>query len=213
MSDFITFIKCPYYTGSFVKLSVKDFFILFVVYFISVVPFGAIASIVSSLSGLTSKVQQLTMPREILYGVLLAPIIEELFFRLIYVFNQRNLVIILAASVLFEGYFIINDNLIKSIIFSAVIIFTIVLLLNFRRSRTTFYKHFGFFFYFIASLFAIIHIGNFIGLSLNNILIVLLMVIPQFIAGTILGYIRVRFGFIYAVFFHTLVNLTLLFRL
>lgn len=213
MNDFLKFVRCPYYTGSFIKLSARDFFILLVVYFISVVPFSAIAGIVSSLLGLTSKVQQLTMPREIFYGVLLAPIIEELFFRLIYVFSLRNLIIILSASTLFEVYFIVNDNLLKSIIFATAIILTLVLILNFNCIRANFYKHFGFFFYFIAGLFAIIHLGNFIGLSLNSLLPGLLMVIPQFIAGTILGYLRVRFGFIYAIFFHTLVNLTLLIQL
>jgi hypothetical protein len=213
MNDLFKFVKCPNYTGSFIKLSVRDFFILFVIYFISVIPFGAIAGIVSSLLGLTSKVQQLTMPREIIYGVLLAPIIEEVFFRLIYVFSQRNLVIILSASVLFEVYFIVNENLLKSIIFLVAIILVIALILNFNRSRTNFYKHFSFFFYFIAGLFAIIHLGNFTGLSLTSLMLGLLMVIPQFLAGIILGYIRVRFGFIYAIIFHTLVNLTLLFQL
>lgn len=213
MNDFLKFVRCPYYTGNFAKLSARDFFILLLVYFISVVPFGAIAGIVSSLLGLTSKVQQLSIPREIFYGVLLAPIIEEIFFRLIYVFSLRNLVIILSASTLFELYFIVNDNLLKSIIFGTAIILTLVLILNFTSTRANFYKHFGFFFYFIAGLFAIIHLGNFIGLSLTSLLPGLLMVIPQFIAGTILGYIRVRFGFIYAIFFHTLVNLTLLFQL
>ncbi len=213
MNDFLKFVKCPNYTGSFIKLSGRDFFILFVVYFISVIPFGAIASIVSSLLGLTSKVQQMTMPGEIFYGVLLAPVIEEVFFRLIYVFNKRNLIILLSASVLFGINFMVNENLLKSIIFSAVIILTIVLIIKLNHSRAIFYKHFGFFFYFIAGLFAIIHLGNFIGLSFNYVLLGLLMVIPQFIAGIILGYIRVRFGFIYAIVFHTIVNLTLLFQL
>ena len=213
MNDFLNFVKCPNYTGSFIKLAVRDFFILLVVYFISVIPFGAIASILSSLLGLTSKVQQLTTPREIFYGVLLAPIIEEIFFRLIYVFNKRNLIILLSASVFFGTYFIVDENLLKSIIFCVVIISTIVLLINFNRSRTSFYKHFGLFFYFIAGLFAMIHLGNFIGLSFNILIIGLLMVIPQFLAGIILGYIRVRFGLIYAIIFHSIINLTLLFQL
>jgi len=212
MNDFLKFVQCPNYTGSFIKLSGRIFFILFVVYFISVIPFGAIASIVSSLLGLTSKVQQLTMP-EIFYGVLLAPVIEEVYFRLIYVFNKRNLIIILSASVLFGINFMVDENLLKSLIFSAVIILTIILIIKINRSRAIFYKHFGFFFYFIAGLFAIIHLGNFIGLSFNYVILGLLMVIPQFFAGIILGYIRVRFGFIYAIVFHTIVNLTLLFQL
>ncbi len=213
MNDFLKFVKCPNYTGSFIKLSAGDFFILFVVYFISVIPFGAIASFVASRLGLTSKVQQLTLPREIFYGVFLAPIIEEVFFRLIYVFNKRNLIILLSTSVFFGTYFTVNENLLKSIVFSVVFILTIVLIINFNRSRANFYKHFALFFYFIAGLFAIIHLGNFIGLSFNNVIIGLLMVIPQFLAGIILGYIRVRFGFIYAIIFHAIVNLTLLFQL
>ena len=46
--------------------------------------------------------------------------------------------------------------------------------------------------------------------SVKHILVVFL-VIPQFILGVILGYLRITYGFLYAVCFHTIVNLSLLF--
>jgi len=59
----------------------------------------------------------------------------------------------------------------------------------------------------------LIHLGNFPGMEFHKILPALLVVIPQFIAGIIPGYLRIRYGFIYAVVFHFVINLTLLFQL
>lgn len=213
MTDFINFIRNPTYTGSFIKLPLKDFFILLFFYFLAAVPLGVLASVISDLLGITSKVQQTFMPRQIIYGILFAPLVEETFFRLIYVFNRRNIIILLVASISMAVYFILNENMLKMIVFLLIFISTIVFLVLFDHCKNFFYKYFKQFFFIIAGSFALIHLDNFLGMDLYKLFAAFIIIIPQFVAGTILGYLRVKFGFIYAILFHATINLTLLLQL
>lgn len=213
MRELLLFIKKPEWSGSFTKLSIKTFVHLLILYLICVVPLGAIASVFAKILDLNSKVDNVLIPKEILYGFVLAPLIEEVFFRLIYVFRRRNLFIILCASLFFAIVFIFRDSYSKSILLFSVAFILILTIIFFNFSKQYFYSHFKFFFYFIAFLFAIIHLNNFIGLTYTKLLFGLLLVTPQLIAGIVLGYIRLKYGFIYAVLYHMTINLVLLFQL
>lgn len=213
MTDFLSFIRNPVYAGRFFKLPLKEFFILLFFYFLVVIPFGVLASVISDLLGIASKINQITLPRQFIYGILLAPVVEEIFFRLILVFNRRNILILSFATIAMAIYFVINENNIKLIFFSILFILTILVFILFDRCKIFFYKHFKSLFFIIAGSFALVHLGNYLGISLYRLLPALFIIIPQLVAGTILGYLRVKYGFIYAIGFHATINLTLLFQL
>ena len=67
-------------------------------------------------------------------------------------------------------------------------------------------RHFGFFFYGSTVLFALTHITNYEPLSTQTLLLAPALVFPQFIVGTMLGYIRVRYGIGYSILFHVVIN-------
>jgi hypothetical protein len=77
-------------------------------------------------------------------------------------------------------------------------------LIFFRNSR-----FFPYIFYGITLLFGFYHITNF-ELSRQVLLLSPLLVAPQLCVGVFLGYIRVRFGLLWAMLLHALYNFALL---
>jgi len=82
-------------------------------------------------------------------------------------------------------------------------------------SKTQIAKHFWvtyfhFFFYFTALVFAIVHIGNYSNTGILFYLMAPLLVIPQFIIGISLGYIRLKLGFVWSILLHGLYNFTVM---
>lgn len=211
MNDFLKFLLQPNFSGEFTKPSMADLFLPFVLYLVVAIPLGIVLFIISGLLEVSPKLLQLNIQERIVYGILLTPLIEEIFFRLIYVFNKRNLYIIIFSSLCLIIVFIIRLEFHKSYLFLSIYFFFVLLLLSYKTSSAFFKNHFKIFFYTLAIIFAVLHIFNFSGIdSVKHVLIVLL-VIPQFILGIILGYLRISYGFLYAVGFHTIINLSLLF--
>lgn len=68
---------------------------------------------------------------------------------------------------------------------------------------------FKIFFYIIAILFGLIHISNFDKWR-QFLYLAPIIVFPQILAGIILGYIRIKFGFFWGVFYHSCYNFILL---
>jgi membrane protease YdiL (CAAX protease family) len=66
-------------------------------------------------------------------------------------------------------------------------------------------KRFGYIFYLFTIIFALIHISNY---DFNSTIIYLIpfLVLPQFIMGLFLGYLRVRYNFVSAYLMHALHN-------
>ena len=126
---------------------------------------------------------QLSYPERIVYGILLTPLFEEIFFRLIYVFNRRNLYLIIFTSLCLLSLFIIKYELNKAYLFFGVSFFFCLLLLFFQGSSTFFNNHFKFLFYVLAAIFAVLHILNFSGIGSAKHFLVMFLVIPQFILG------------------------------
>lgn len=211
MNDFLKFILHPNFNGEFRKPSMADLFLPFVLYLVFAIPLGVILFIISGLLDVSPKLLQLNTQERIVYGILLTPLIEEIFFRLIYIFNKRNLCIIIFSSLCLIIVFIVKQEFQKAYLFLSIFFFFVLLLLAFKSSSTFFENHFKLFFFGLAIIFAVLHIFNFSGIdSVKHVLIVFL-VIPQFILGIILGYLRISYGFLYAVGFHTIINLSLLF--
>jgi len=107
-----------------------------------------------------------------------------------------------AVSKMFEDYSPIM------VIFMAVVLAPVFEELIFRAPITLFCKYksaFRWIFYGFALAFGYIHIFNY---ELNTTILLLspILVAPQIILGFFLGYIRVRFGLLYAILFHAVYN-------
>lgn len=65
--------------------------------------------------------------------------------------------------------------------------------------------NYPYFFYSLTILFALIHFSNF-SYSASNLLFAPILVLPQFIGGFFMGFIRIKQGFIWSFFLHALHN-------
>ena len=211
MNDFFKFLSRPNFSGEFRKPSIADLFLPFILYLVFAIPLGVVLFIISGLLEVSPKLLQLNLQERIIYGILLTPLIEEIFFRLIYVFKKKNLYIVIFSSLCLITVFIIRSEFHKVYLFLSIFFFVVLLLLSFKTSSAFFENHFKLFFYALAVLFAVLHIFNFSGIDSVKHLLIIFLVIPQFVLGIILGYLRINYGFLYAVGFHTIINLSILF--
>jgi len=211
MDQLIRFLKDPYFNGEYRKPSFLDLFLPLVGYFVLVIPIGVLLLVLSGIFNFSMKTFEAQSYQRLLFGLLLGPFVEEIFFRLIYGFNKRNLWIIIVTSLIFAVAFTIKSEPVKAYIFLAFCFTFSLLLIYFTKTSRIFNYYFKFFFYGLAMIFAFLHIFNFSGIEPVKYLLVMFIIIPQFILGLLLGYVRLTYGFIYAVGFHMVVNLSIIF--
>lgn len=94
----IRFLKHPCWTGSIVHPTAGSFIILLIVYFLLTIPLSFLAQVVSAALDLSKSATELDWTQRVIRGILLGPLVEELLFRLIYVFTRRNLAVIIGTS-------------------------------------------------------------------------------------------------------------------
>jgi membrane protease YdiL (CAAX protease family) len=150
-------------------------------------------------------------------GVLVAPVSEEIYFRLglapnlLFLFISLVLSTVQYAPKLFGGIF--ND---ESLYIGANVLFYLTLstgicLFFWMRERRGhryadfFNRYVGWYYYLGALFFALAHLGNYA--QQPPLWAVLLLVLPQLIGGLTYGYLRIRLGFWYGVLGHVLTNL------
>jgi len=75
-----------------------------------------------------------------------------------------------------------------------------------NRTKLFWIKNFRFFFYSFATLFALVHLSNYANNSILFFIIAPIIILPQFIGGLALGYIRLRLGFFWGVLQHGIYN-------
>lgn len=122
----------------------------------------------------------------LILAVLLAPLVEELIFRTFLTFRRNyplRLVIALAGLGGLRSKAKVRAFLQR----------------NWR-------KHYRVFFYSMAAFFAFVHIYNY-ELSAAVWLLLPFLVLPQLIAGLLLGYMRVRYGLLWSMYLHGIHNL------
>jgi len=145
-------------------------------------------------------------------GVLVAPVSEEIYFRLglapnlLFLFISLVLSTVLYAPKLFGGIF--------SLVFYLALSTGICLFFWMRERRGHRYADFfnryvGWYYYLCALFFALAHLGNYA--QQPPLWAVLLLVLPQLIGGLTYGYLRIRLGFWYGMLGHMLTNLLLTF--
>ena len=104
------------------------------------------------------------------------------------------------------------DNYSTSFIFFAAVILAPLLEEMLFRAPMAFFKkspHFNFAFYILTLAFGFYHLLNF-EITTTVLLLSPLLVAPQISVGAILGFIRVRFGLLWAMALHACYNLVLI---
>jgi hypothetical protein len=158
------------------------------------------------------------------FAVILAPLLEEIAFRLWLTTKRFPLAIGIGSFVFFyqTSFFPEALNMISTdstiSVFLVPILWFCLCILSFTLLQipaiysflqTVITKHFRFFFYFSAFLFAIIHITNY-KLSPTVIFLMPILISPQFFGGLLMGWVRTQLGFFSAILSHAFYNLSLL---
>jgi hypothetical protein len=206
MQNFLIFIRNPVYNESYKRFNIKNFLSLLFIYIVFMIPLGLVFYFLFKVLNLEHKAIHLNFQEKLLYGILLAPIIEELLFRLLLVFNKKNLVILIITTFALLVYFIIGENILKTVLFLLLGVILMIVFKYHDQCKVYFIRNFKLSFFLIAVIFAFLHFFNFLGVSPSNFLFLPLFIIPQVILGLILGYIRITYGLVYSIFFHVLVN-------
>lgn len=196
----------------------KDVFALFVMkFFISIVLVILIKSFIDSDNiGLQNAKKSMSKAEMILLAGLLVPLLEETIFRLSLIFKPIYLSI--SSSLLF--YIIISKYYfnagflnyksqfaLRVIISVSVGIILFFLAKKFSEKLRKFWKvNFAWIFYSLALFFAFAHITNF-DINTKHLLLMPILTLPQLVGGAFLGYVRVKYGFPYAIAFHSTNNL------
>lgn len=153
----------------------------------------------------------------LLSSVLIAPLVEEIYFRLglapnlLFLFVSLFLSTVQYAPRLFADLFsdsslFIGANVLFYLLLSAgICLFFWVRERRGHRYVDFFSRHVGWYYYLGAVFFALAHLGNYA--QQPPWWIVPILVLPQLIGGLIFGYLRIRLGFWYGMLGHMLTNL------
>jgi hypothetical protein len=142
-----------------------------------------------------------------------APIMEELIFRLPLRLKKYNFIPFILIVLLLNSLGIINHYTNGLSWYYVLPVFITVLALivvftptYFSKISTYLKSKYGWYFYFIALLFGFYHLINY-RFTIQVLFFAPLLVLPQIVAGLLLGYIRIRFGFIWGILLHAIHNL------
>ena len=157
-----------------------------------------------------SKLNKYSTLNNILYILIVGPLIEELLNRFYLNLKKQNIIITLICLIVFLiKIYWQNVNQVGLFILATVLC-TIVAFCALSQKRIDLFglKYFHYIFYCSCVIFACLHIQNFQSvLSKNYYWLLPFLIFPQFFMGVFFGYIRVRFGFISGLLFHSVMNI------
>jgi len=136
-------------------------------------------------------------------ALVLAPLVEEIMFRLVFKPKRVYFLVILLPwlCVYFNLYFFIFG-----LIVSAFLLF--FLITKYEKVEKLFLKNFTVLVYSSSIVFGLIHITNYdIEYSFIYIFLAFVFFLPKIIGGLSLIFIRIKFGFVYAILTHSFFNL------
>ncbi len=218
--DFISFLKHPNLMGyaysktDKIKITVQLWLSLFL---FMILGFGVLDNLIEipETDVFAKMLETIGYFAAFLFAVFIGPFLEEVFFRLplrfktLYVFcGGLGIIAYLAFSItaIVEYYFDTISWLYYSFWVLATVVFVSSIFFYQNKIKESRTKWFPFIFYTLSILFAFIHIGNFQEFPLKVLLFMPLIVLPQFILGVGMGYLRIRMGFWYGYLFHVLNN-------
>jgi hypothetical protein len=211
--EFIRFILKPNAELVLIRFYKKllNFFILLICSLIIV--YGLTIVLQMFINQPASKVNDLSFAKLILFALLLAPLFEELVFRLSLIYSKLNLSISLSLAIASIITSVFDIRLLTWFggvtFFLAFCVLYIVLnnLTTFQIKIEGFWeKYFILVFYILTFLFGIFHMANYQLNSFSALTLAFVFSIPQIIGALFLGFVRIRLGFIWAVILHVLFN-------
>ncbi len=215
MKDFFNYCKSPYYIEESSKINWNLFLKLYVIYFFLSLIVTGLISLLRVFINIQNKIYDYSNLQLVLLGVILAPLLEEILFRLLLKSNKLNFVIywIINVSLIIVLFiFERTDSLI--ILLTIFIIVQVIFLLNYILKGKIFKReNFKYAFYASVIIFGIIHFNNIKDIELIHFIIAPILILSQLFSGFILGYIRMVFGIKYSMLFHFFMNVFLLLSL
>jgi len=144
-----------------------------------------------------------------LMGVIFAPFLEEIIFRLSLIFNPVNIALSVSTFITLIIHKVFNIFLsIITFLFLYFLIFSLVS--TYRLNFISFWdRNFKYIFYLMPILFGLVHIGNYKFIEVSQYLIAPVLIFPQLAVGFILSFTRLYYkrGFLICIIFHVLMNL------
>jgi|GEM_PF-3139849 len=213
MTDFLAFSKNPRHidcTEKWNSIITLQFLILFII-------LGSLASglpyILSKFLMIGDKISNLTFQQRMIQGLLIAPVTEELIFRLLL---KEKKVYFLINAVTCTAIIIvaaITGNNISAIIFIIILgITTTIAVIHIKGISDLYSPHNYKYLYWCAILlYGLLHGLNFRFTNYWYTLLIPFLTMPQIVLGFILSYIRVKYGILFSVIFHFIVNTQILF--
>jgi hypothetical protein len=197
LGDFLRFVRRPELDATSLPFKWSQFIGLLLSCFVIIVPYALILEYLDL--ELDHKLEEMLKNHKLLLvgmAVVAAPILEETVFRYHLSLSKSTVLVSLLVSLLLIGEYRWINGLI-----SGYLVFILVMLqFNQKVSFTAVY-------YSSALLFALIHMSNFSNFDFKSLFyLVPVLVFVQFLLGLIMGYLRVAYGFWYAVLFHALYN-------
>jgi hypothetical protein len=209
MRLFLKYLINPHYLKN-ERIQWNLFIQLLLGFFLISIPLGLIIGLLKRISNFTDAEFAYSTIKILFAGIILGPIIEEVLFRFLLKPLLRNVLIFLGFSVLIIIFSIIRSNYIYLIISSIIGCISFMLVLNRRFlhvAQMFILKRFNFIFYLSCILFGLYHMTNYHTEKFELILVMPFLVIPQMIGGAFIGFVRMKYGIIYAILFHSITNI------
>lgn len=151
----------------------------------------------------------------ILYGVLIAPVIEEFVFRSWFRWSRKYSIILI---ILFVALIALSFFRTKTLFFVVILLILGIILLAVSKSRgqeigELVNSKIKYFYWGSSIVFGLIHASNFVGNIWYLIGFSFILGSPQIIGGLILGYTRLNYGLRYSILIHIVNNSILLISL
>lgn len=196
------------------KPTLLNFVVLAFCYIIVLIPLSIVEYLISIKFNISHHLIENKTVGLILFGVFIAPVYEEIIFRLLLKLDKKNIGVftVTILTLIFLSFF--KNKLIYLFFLSVLLITIFSFFFFFKRKCKSFVNDNHKYFYWGSSiLFGILHAANFSGNIYLIISLSLFLGSPQIVLGFILGYIRMNYGFLYGILFHIIINSSLLFYL
>lgn len=208
MELLISYLRKPEYIKT-EKINWNLFFKYFLLFYLVSIPISLFSGLLIKLLNISNVTISLSTIKLLLIGIIIGPIIEEILFRLLLKPISKNIVIFLCFSIGISIRTGIKGEIIYAFTFSLVAVLCILILVNMKYLKIVqrkFLFNFNYVFYLSCILFGLLHVGNYSPFNIKLLLVIPILVLPQFIGGTIMGYLRMKFGILYSIIFHVLMN-------
>ncbi len=206
--ELLNFIR----TGEFAKSkpTVKSILLLLFTYLIFAIPISFPFILLNAFELIPEHISQTqdTSLKLLLAITIIGPILEELIFRLFLVPKYSYICFSLSLIIIEISKSLWGINCGYELYLLALPAYVLAHYIFKDKSFNT-TKHFRLIVHVSVVLFAFVHISNFIDVEFWVYFIIPILTAPQILMGYILSFTRLKYGFIFAVLLHMLINFTL----